>query len=479
MRTRSGGEDSLARRVEARWRNQGWTDPGARVLVAVSGGMDSTVLLHLVRFGLPNLKLIPVAAHLDHAMRADSGRDAAWIRGLTAAWRVPLRCERVAAPPQSEEEARRLRYGFLERIMEEEHAACIVTGHHRDDQVETVLFRILRGTGVRGLAGMPQERPPGILRPLLDEPREILHRYGAARGLRARRDPSNRDVRRSRNRLRHEVLPELEAVHPGARMALARLGRNARRQAEALDLLLEPVVQDVVRRREPGRIVIDRPGLLTCPPAVRRAVVRVLIREIGAAVGETGTGDALEFIRTGSSGRGLDLPGGVRLSREFDRIRLARSDADETEGAASCNAGDRSPFVLSRPDHGGQARLRLGGRDFQLRWGDRPPAEAALQKQGHEALRVAAFDAERLAFPLTVRRWCPGDRTRSGAGRRKLKKVFGERRVPRRMRTKIPVVEDGRGEVIWVPGWYRAPVARPGADTRTWYLGIWDADEDP
>lgn len=478
MSRHSGGEDSLPQRVESRWQIQGWTDPGARVLVAVSGGMDSTVLLHLVRFGLPGLELIPVAAHLDHAMRPDSGRDAAWIRGLTGAWRVPLRCERAAAPPQSEEEARRLRYAFLERVMEEEGAACMLTGHNRDDQVETVLFRILRGTGVRGLAGMPQERPPGILRPLLDEPREVLHRYGAARGLKARRDPSNRDLRWSRNRLRHRVLPELEAVHPGARMALARLGRNARRQAEALDLLLEPVVQEVVRRRGPGRIVIDRPGLLTYPPAVRRAVVRALIRDIGARVGEAGTGEVLEFIRTGSSGKGLDLPGGVRLSREFDRIRLARREADEAEGAASCRAGERSPFVLSRPDHSGQARLRLGGRDFQLRWGDRPPAEVPSRKEPHEASRVAAFDAEDLAFPLTVRRWRPGDRTRGGAGGRKLKKVFGERRVPRRMRTKIPVVQDGRGEVIWVPGWYRAPVARPGADTRTWYLGIWDADED-
>ena len=164
---------------------------GDSLLVALSGGLDSLVLLHLLRFGqgLPSFRLH--AAHFDHRMRPGSEADSLWVKGLCQAWGVPLQKEEAISPPASEEEAREMRYEFLFRAREGCGARWLLTAHHADDQAETVLFRALRGTGLHGLSGIPRRREPGILRPLLSFTREELEDYAGLRGVRSREDPSN------------------------------------------------------------------------------------------------------------------------------------------------------------------------------------------------------------------------------------------------------------------------------------------------
>lgn len=446
--------------------------PGERVVVAVSGGVDSLVLLHLLRFPLrPSLRLRLVVAHYDHAMREESRCDARWLCGLAAAWGLPFREARASgAPPATEAEARTLRYRFLWEVVEEEGAARLFTAHHADDQVETIVFRAVRGAGVRGLAGMPRSRAPGLARPLLAEPRRALETYAARVRLRPRLDPTNVETTRARNRIRHEILPALERVHPGARRGLLRLGRNARRAAEALDALLAPLVGDVVRGRSKAGIAFSREDFLAHAPAVRNALLRKLAEEAGIRLDESGTEDALEFISTGISGGRLHLPGAATLARDFDLLRLERGGETARRSAEAGEAD--TPFVLSGPWPGGTGMARLAGRPVRVEWGG-DHAEASAHPGCTET-----FEPALLAFPLTVRRWAAGDRVRTNAGSRKLKKLFGERRVPRRDRERLAVVQDGRGEVIWVPGLHRAPAAPPSGDPPTWYLGIWDEHGD-
>ncbi|HEX8392306.1 MAG TPA: tRNA lysidine(34) synthetase TilS, partial [Longimicrobium sp.] len=217
---------------------------GAHVLVALSGGMDSVTLLHLLRFAADDGALRVSAAHFDHAMRPGSDADARWVAGLCRAWGVPLRSARADSAPTSEAEARDARYRFLRAAQADVGATHLATAHHADDQAETVLFRVLRGTGLRGLAGIPAADGTGLVRPLLPFWRAELRAYARAAGLRWRTDPSNAGLDPARNRLRHRVLPQAERVAPGARRALVRLAALARDDEAAWEPVLAPLAAE-------------------------------------------------------------------------------------------------------------------------------------------------------------------------------------------------------------------------------------------
>jgi tRNA(Ile)-lysidine synthase len=430
---------------------------GDAVVVALSGGLDSTVLLHLLRFtpGLPELRL--VGAHVDHAMRPSSAADAAWVRGLCVAWGLPCRVVRLDPAPVSEATARQARYAFLRDVLAREGARLIATAHHADDQAETVLFRVLRGTGVGGLAGIPR-RSGRLWRPLLAFERAEIDAYARAAGLRWRDDPSNRDVRIARNALRHEVLPTLEAgPAPHARRALVALAQRARQDEEGWASLLPELLEPLKPRREAGRISLLRDGILRYHPAVRAQLLRALARELGRPLSGAGTRAALEFTSHGSSGRARRLSGTLTLGREFDRLVLAES------GTAGV---DRR--VVIHEAVGGSGRLWVGGRPFTVTWGSELPA----------ARWHAAFSLDDVRFPVEVRGWAPGDRMRLEYGTKKLKKLFQEARIPASERRCLPVVAEASGRVLWVPGVARAagPGQVSGGDLLR--IAIVDADSD-
>ncbi len=441
----------FARHVE---RRRPWT-AGETVVVALSGGLDSSILLHLLRFapGLPDARL--VAAHLDHAMRPGSAADALFVRGVCRAWGVELVSERLPVAPRSEAEARRHRHAFLERVAREREARCIVTAHHADDQAETVLFRVLRGTGLRGLQGIPEARGPWR-RPLLPFWREELEAYAAAVGLTHREDPSNVDPRWARNVLRHEVLPRVEAaVAPGARRALVRLARLASAEETAWRGLLPGLLEEMVVAEEAGRIVVARGLLLAYPPGVRARVLRALVRRLGTGLDEAGTRAALEFTSSSASGRRHALPGGFVLTREFDRLVLSRMEP----------VGRESPLLVPRPEAGG-GELSVGGCTYRVEWAPRAPRGG----------RVEAFSPERLDFPLRLRGRAPGDRIRLTYGSKKLKKLLAEARIPAGDRDRMPVLVDGCGRIVWVPGVARAARVAPAEGETPFFIGIRDAD---
>lgn len=452
---------SAARELAGRFRDAVHAAPapgeGETVVVAVSGGLDSTVLLHLLRFtvGLPTVGL--VVAHVDHAMRPSSVADAAWVRGLCLAWDVPYRHTRLDPPPTSEAEARRGRYAFLRKIAAAEGTVWIATAHHADDQAETVLFRALRGTGIRGLAGIPR-RSGRAWRPLLPFRRVEIETYAHEVGLRWRDDPSNQDVDIARNALRHRVLPALEAgPAPHARRALVQLAERAREDEEAWASLEPGLLEPLEVQRAEGRISMLRDALLRYHPAVGARLLRALARELGHPLSEAGTRAAVEFTSHGSSGRARRLSGTLTLGREFGRLVLAEV------GAVGL---DRR--VLIQGAASGSGRLRVGGRPFTVTWGSEPvPARWS-----------EVFSSEEIRFPVVVRGWAPGDRMRLAYGTKKLKKLFREARVPAGERRCRPVVADGSGVVLWVPGVARSGPVRPVSGEDVLRIAIIDADVD-
>jgi tRNA(Ile)-lysidine synthase len=420
--------------------------PGQRVIVATSGGMDSTVLLHLLRFSLSEWGLDLHAAHLDHAARESSRSDAAWVAGLCRAWDVPLIRDVAAIPPRNEDESRKLRYTFLEGARDLLGADWVLTAHHADDQAETVLFRAVRGAGLRGLGGIPPQRDGWLLRPLLPFTRDAIGVYAKQLGLRWRVDPTNTDPRFRRNVLRHSVLPVLERdVAPGAALSLRRIADQARALDGVVSGLAEATLASVTVHSETGRWVLDRKQLVRIPAAARAEVLRAAASRLGGALSRTGTRIAVEVSSPDCHRGGRDLGGGIHLSVQYEDVVMK----------TNAWAGVSRPLRMST-DGDGAGGLLVGGRGLSAQWSRVTGKGGGELPTGH-----AMFALDELNFPVVMREWRPGDRIRFAYGSKKLKELFQEARLPRWRRERQPLLVDAANRVLWAPELARSATAMP------------------
>ncbi len=342
-----GAAAGLEQRLLARFRDARISQDGP-LIVAFSGGPDSlalaAALLHVRAVtGLPLLLV-----HVDHRLRDTSGDDAAAAAGLGQQIGIDVVVRRVPVTPREahpnlgvEEAARRERYRLLGEEARRVGAGYIATGHHREDQAETVLLHLLRGSGLHGAAGMAelapvpiaatgdisrseQKCPPRLWRPFLAEPRSEILGYLNKRGLYPILDPSNNDVTLRRNALRHRALPELEAAFPGAAAALARFAALAAEEDLLLESIVERALPDVL---SPGN-GINLAGLREEPRALQR---RMLRRWLVESTGDTTISfervDAvLHWANVTTAAGSVELPGGFCVRRSGEWLIVARND---------------------------------------------------------------------------------------------------------------------------------------------------------
>jgi len=452
-----------------------------RILVAVSGGPDSTALLHILNELAPAGGFSLAVAHLDHAIRPESSADAEFVREMAAALALPFVVERADVPARAQKEkislelaARRARIEFLTRAAEELGADRIAGGHTADDQAETVLFRILRGTGVRGLAGIPPVRVDRshhglrFIRPLLSLRRGEIVRYLNERGLKWRTDATNLSEEHTRNRIRNALLPQLEEEYnPRLREALVRLSELARSAARRLEAEAAAALDGgLLRTGAPGRVELAASGLREMDPVLLGAVLQEALARLVAGGGALApveiTSVHLEALRRlverGESGRRAELPGGITAELSYESLIIARASRggeadDEPPGEWSVTLP--VPGECELPDgRRVRAELREGGGDF---------LESFLQKKGknEEALD---YDAAGAPTELVVRSRRPGDvfRPLGASGSRKLKEFLIDRKVPRAERGRIPLVcsREGGGRILWVAPYAIAEEAR-------------------
>ena len=247
-------------------------EPGERVVVAVSGGPDSLALLSILREILPALPLHLTVAHFDHGWRADSQDDRDFVASMAATWGFDFHTARApTGTPHTENAARTARYAFLRQTATETNSTAIALGHTRDDQVETLLLHLLRGSGSRGLGAM-RRRDGDLARPLLDIARHDIEAYLSRLHLTPRRDVTNADPRFTRNRLRQALLPAIDAFDPAARELLARTADILSEEDRFLDAQVAGLPEDIAR---------DRDAFAKLPPALQRRAIRRLIPDAG------------------------------------------------------------------------------------------------------------------------------------------------------------------------------------------------------
>ena len=432
--------------------------PGDHVVVAVSGGPDSVALLHALTGLRADYGLALTVGHVHHGLRADADRDAAFVTDLAARLGWPVAVERVAVavrPGRSPETAARAaRYAALDRIARRAGARRIAVAHTADDQVETVLMRLLQGAGPRGLAGIPVRRGR-LVRPLLDVDRAVVLAYLADAGLAWVEDDTNRDLKMLRNRLRHETLPLLAAQGwPRIGEALRRTAAASREAVEALDALLAPRVAGLVRPG-PGGTALELAGLRDLPPgavkaALRLALVEVLGRpEVRAGLRAAHLERLAALVRAPVGAR-VRLPAGLAVERTRDALWV------------TAPAAGFEPVTLAVP---GETRL-AGIGSLEVRRD--PPIRAGWSR----APRVECFDEAGLPGRLAVRPRRPGDRFVPFGGDRPVRvaRVLAAADIPASARRGWPLlVADGpAGEtVLWVIGVRRAAAAPVTMDSQT------------
>lgn len=313
---------------------------GCAIAVACSGGVDSVTLAHV----LHELGVRVSIAHVHHGLRgADADADAALVAALAkhldvgfAQRRVDPRARVAAAAssrvrPTVQEAARRLRADALRDAARELGADRVALAHNADDQAETVLLRLLRGTGPEGLGGIAERSPDGFfVRPLLGTSRCEILAYAARRGIEWREDPSNADRRYARARMRHEWLPGLaDAFNPRLLRAIGDLAEAQRRESEWLALRVEQEARRRFAHEASGglRIEADAWGSDVMPDAIARRLARLALHRMGAArdVTRAHVERIVRFWRSGRSGRRLELPGGLVLARDRRGFSLTRN----------------------------------------------------------------------------------------------------------------------------------------------------------
>jgi tRNA(Ile)-lysidine synthase len=434
---------------------------GERILIALSGGADSVAMLRaLHRLGGYDL----TAAHLNHRLRgAESDRDEHFVRELCECLHVESIVERtecLLGSSNLEERARDLRHEFLNRVSDRIDARRIALAHHADDQAETVMMRLLRGSGATGLAAMTSAGPGRIVRPLLALRRDQILSYLDAIGAAHVTDSSNLSPAILRNRIRHELIPLLEREY--APRLSRRLPELASEMRSLNDYISTEAMRELRRRqRSPARL--DLTGFDQLHPALANAMLREWLR---AEVGDLRRvyRDDLErmsrLCHVAAPGSVAELAGGWRLRCEYAVAVLERASTTRVtsfEIDLACDA------VTDVPETGFTFVAHLLQRDANL------PREALMPRAVHQAdnRMEALFDADEIGGQLVVRDFRNGDRIEplGMTGTRKVHDVFIDGKVPRPRRATWPIVET-RNRILWIPGLVRSRFALFTANTK-------------
>jgi tRNA(Ile)-lysidine synthase len=434
----------------SRWmkevKRQGLFHPGQRVGVAVSGGPDSVLLLHFMRDLALEWGITLDVVHFNHHLRgAEADADERFVRSLADSMGIAFICGeadvgRAAHEKKRNLEAtgRELRYRFFFSLVDQGRLDKVVTAHTANDQAETVLMRLLRGAGTRGLSGIYPVLEGKVARPFLDLTRAEIMREIEVRKLEYRLDSTNLDSRLRRNKVRRELLPLLEREFNPAIIPLLKNHADRARDEEAF---LEQQARERSRPwrlREGAEEKISVRALGGLAPAIQRRVLRQMLQSLRQGlrgVAYAHIEGLLRFATSAQSGRSFPLPGGAVARKEFDWLILGSRPISD----------DAYAYPIEVP---GEIAVPALGVTFRFKI-----VEPQGVPKAYNEMEGSAIDAQKLPYRLFLRNWRPGDQFWPLRSRklRKLKELFRQRKIPRSQRKLWPVLECGE-QIVWVRG---------------------------
>lgn len=453
----------------------------ASLVVAVSGGPDSMALLHCLLRLRDRLGLFLHVAHLNHNFRGEEAEeDARFVAASAKALGLPYTVDKADPTTYQkqhgvssfEEAAREVRYDFLATVARDVGAAAIALGHTADDQAETILMHILRGSGLQGLRGMQEvtvwRSPRGgvqgtLFRPLLEAKRRDTLAYCRELGIVFREDSTNVSPDFTRSRLRHQLLPLLETYNPRVRDSLIRMGRSSTEATSYLEAEVDRI-WPTVGTKEDNSISLDTAGLKSLHPYIQGLIFRRSYREITGALRRLAESHITAMVRLihSPSGARLDLPKGLVLRVQGQKIILGASEDSE------------APWPVLTGEH----PLNVPGVTHlpgSIVTAEVVPAPMDLKVADP---MVAFFDADRLGREPVVRTRRKGDRFQplGMVQEKKLKDFFIDQKVPRQRRDAVPLLASDRG-IMWVVGYRPSEVSKVRGDTKRVVRVRWETLE--
>jgi tRNA(Ile)-lysidine synthase len=418
---------------------------GEHVLVAVSGGADSTALLlclHRLASGFP---LSLTAAHLNHRIRgAEADEDQDFVGKMCAGLGIPFVSEIIEVKQQAakarqnlEEYARAIRYDFLRRMADRVNAQKIAVGHNLNDQAETALFRFIRGSGLEGLSSIHPVLDGIVIRPLLECTRDSIRQYLKQQNAPYREDSSNTDLRYARNRIRRELMPYLEkSFNPRLAPIIAREAFQIRETWSFIESLAVETYQNLHCLTDSG-ILLKVDKLLQLHPALQKQVLRQALKAwLGSlrGIASVHIQSILSLCATGRSGDQIQIPHGSIVVRQFDSLQIM---AQPSQANLSYSRRLEIP---------GQCRVPEIDATFRCTTCSAPNPKMMREKRSSQAY----LEPSRLPQFLLIRSRISGDRY-GGPGHRKVKKMLIDNKIPQLLRSTLPMIVAGN-DVIWIPG---------------------------
>jgi tRNA(Ile)-lysidine synthase len=438
--------------------------PEDAVIVALSGGPDSIVLLHVLHELKPHMFQKLGAAHLNHCIRPNEAqRDAKFVKELCLSLNIPFFSKQIDVQSYAqknklniEEAGRVCRYNFFKSLIQNEGYTKVATGHHSDDNAELILMYLIRGSGPLGVSGIPIIRNNTYVRPLLKVTQNEIMKYCAANNLQYVSDSTNNDLKYTRNRIRHRLIPYLrQDFNPNIVKALNTLATITQSENEWISQITESIYTQIIVERKPGTLILSNDNLSKMHPALIRRILRSALMELKGELKRIGLRHIEAIMELISKKKGylrLNLPDGIMVERINAQLQLCfdKFQSNKTKKFLPKNSSISFNYDASRPN-GNPVSVYISELNCEIKLSIVGEHITSLLREAGQ--NIAFFDMDRLTFPLRIRNPKPGDRFSPLGlnGTQKLKDYFINAKIPQTMRKRIPIVESGKN-IIWIAG---------------------------